>query len=281
MSRQALPPISGRERATARALLRAAAVVAWALAAMAPLAAAAGAEGDEPDPWVREGREALHHSGRYPWYDAGEDDVRRIDVKEPYSWDWLKDWLDWLDFSWLKNLFSFGRGAFQWPSTILGWIAWIVILAAFVTLVWLLLRTWRRRHRSEDADDESAGEESEEERRRRVEALPYPVQRRQGDLLEEARRCYEEGNYGEAVVYLFSYQLVEMDKRHRIHLAKGKTNRQYLREVGWRTSLGRLVEQTMVAFEDVFFGNRVLERQRFERCWASLPRFEALLAEAA
>ncbi len=77
------------------------------------------------------------------------------------------------------------------------------------------------------------------------------------DLLAEARRHYQAGNYGAAIVYLFSFQLVQLDKRQIIRLAKGKTNRQYLREVGPRAALLRLVEQTMVAFEDVFFGNRI------------------------
>jgi hypothetical protein len=98
------------------------------------------------------------------------------------------------------------------------------------------------------------------------------------DLLAEARRHYEAGNYGAAIVYLFSFQLVQLDRRQIIRLARGKTNRQYLREVGPRISLRKLVEQTMVAFEDVFFGNRQLRRDRFESCWARLEEFETLAA---
>ena len=57
------------------------------------------------------------------------------------------------------------------------------------------------------------------------------------DLLAEARRHYQAGNYGAAIVYLFSFQLVQLDRRQIIQLAKGKTNRQYLREVGPRDPL--------------------------------------------
>lgn len=260
----------------AAALTRAACVLLLVRFTHAIGLAAAGAETDES---VRAGREALGRLWRYPWYDPATDGVRRIDVKEPYSWDWLRAWLDAVDFSWLRNLLS-GVGL-RWPTTLLGWIAWAVLLALFVTLVWLLYRAWRRRRRRGETDGETGEEHGEEEDERRIEALPYPVERARGDLLEEARRCYREGNFGEAIVYLFSYQLVQMDKHHRIQLAKGKTNRQYLREAGPGTPLGPLFEQTMVAFEDVYFGNRALERNRFERCWASLPRFEALLAEAA
>ena len=35
----------------------------------------------------------------------------------------------------------------------------------------------------------------------------------------------------------------------------------------------------MVAFEDVFFGNRQLPRGRFESCWTRLEEFETLAAE--
>ena len=71
----------------------------------------------------------------------------------------------------------------------------------------------------------------------RIESLPFPVAAGRLDLLAEARRHYQAGNYGAAIVYLFSFQLVQLDKRQIIRLAKGKTNRQYLREVGPRTPL--------------------------------------------
>ena len=37
--------------------------------------------------------------------------------------------------------------------------------------------------------------------------------------------------------------------------------------------------QTMVAFEDVFFGNYPLDRDRFEACWSQQERFDALVRE--
>ena len=75
--------------------------------------------------------------------------------------------------------------------------------------------------------------------------------------------------------------MVQLDKHHLIHLSKGKTNRQYLREVGRRAALGKLLQQTMVTFEDVFFGNHAIDRARCDRCWSKQDRFQALVAEAA
>ena len=65
----------------------------------------------------------------------------------------------------------------------------------------------------------------------RVESLPLAVDARRLDLLAEAQRCRERGDYGRAIIFLFSHQLLQLDKHGRIRLARGKTNRQYLREI--------------------------------------------------
>ena len=93
-------------------------------------------------------------------------------------------------------------------------------------------------------------------------------------LLAEARRLYDAGQYSEAIIYLFSHELVELDKHQVIRLSKGKTNRQYLRETRKSPLLAGLLENTMVAFEDAFFGNKQLSRDVFERSWGSLNEFE-------
>jgi len=154
-------------------------------------------------------------------------------------------------------------------------LAWTVLAIALGTLVYLLLRAFLAREPAESRptqlpDDGDAA---------RIQSLPFPVAAGAIDLLAEARRHYQAGNYGAAIVYLFSFQLVQLDRRQIIRLAKGKTNRQYLREVGARAGLLQLIEPTMVAFEDVFFGNRTLERQRFESCWSRLDEFELLASQ--
>lgn len=244
------------------------------------LASAALSAATAPDQAVESGREALDHLWRYPWYDSDSDDLRRIDVEQPYSWDWLEEWTgDWGD-GWNVNWSPGGTG-FGWPTDLLGWIAWIAIFALFGVLVWLLYRAFRRWDgRPDDAEDASGDADQEEEKKRRIEALPFPVRRPQGDLLEAAREARAQGNYGEAIVYLFSHQLVQLDQHHLIELAKGKTNRQYLREVGRRAAIRELLRQTMLAFEDVFFGHRAIDPMRFNRCWASVERFQTLVAEA-
>ena len=229
----------------------------------------------DPDESVAAGREVLDRwIWCYPWYDSATDGVKRIDAYEPWylRWDWFWDWLEDLFGSGWRGL-----GSLSWFE----WIAWGVIAVVSIVVVYLMVRAFRMRQhgrlrfavgskRSDAADD-----------RRRVEALPSAIAYKRSDLLAEARRHYRQGNYGEAIVYLFSFQLVQLDKNQLIRLTKGKTNRQYLRELGRRTLLRRQLERTMVAFEDFFFGNHSIDRPRFESIWSRLDDFEALVAEGA
>src|SRR5207253_2223269 len=107
----------------------------------------------------------------------------------------------------------------------------------------------------------------------RVEALPFHVRAATGDFLAEASRLYQAGKYSEAIIYLFSFELVELDRHHVIRLAKGKTNRQYVREARGRPLLRAVLETTMVAFEEAFFGNKTLPRELFERSWTRVNEF--------
>ena len=224
-----------------------------ALLAWPPVAGAAHFE--DPGAAVEGGREALDKWWGYPWYESATDGVRRIDVKTPRE-SWLGDWLG--------DLFA---GEFLY------WLAWFVLAVLLIVLVIVLIRTYLARETG-TADDALPGTLA----RRlaeidRVEALPVRLERPQTDLLGEARRNYRQGNYDEAIIYLYSYELVELDKNQIIRLARGKTNRQYLQETYRRSTLGNLLQQTIVAFEDVFFGSRTLSRARFEACWSELDRF--------
>lgn len=114
----------------------------------------------------------------------------------------------------------------------------------------------------------------------RVEQLPFTVENPLADPLATARQLYSAGRYREAIVYLFAYQLMLLDRHQLIHLAKGKTNRQYLREVRKHEQLQPLIYRTMVAFEDVFFGQHPLPQDRFEACWHQVGDFQRLVEQA-
>ena len=228
---------------------------------------------------VEAGRKALDRwVWDYPWYDSQTDGVRRARVSQPWyvRWEWL--WEAVRDFfDWLGGLFSF-RGT---GSTFWAWVRGVsltVLVALLILLLYLAIRIWRARAQGTSGAAAKAEASEKTKEKRRVEALPAGVGQKRGGLLDAARECYQQGQYREAIIYLFSYQLVRLDKNQLIRLAKGKTNRQYLRELGRRLTLRRLLEQTMVAFEEVFFGNYAIDRARFESVWSRLDDFESLVA---
>ncbi len=93
------------------------------------------------------------------------------------------------------------------------------------------------------------------------------------DLLAAARAYLEAGDLGNAIVHVFAYQLVELDKHHLIQLTRGKTNRQYLGELRTHPKFIDLLTPTMLAFEDFFFGHHELSGPRFQACWKDLDDF--------
>jgi hypothetical protein len=220
---------------------------------------------------IRAGGKALDRwIGGYPWYDPRTDDLRRIDVSE----SWLEKFFRWLH----SNL------NISWPANLFDWLYWLAVAALFALLAYLSYRFWKAAERGRQTGEEGGKrdeEDAEAAQARRTEAQLAPVARSRSDLLAEARRNYNEGRYNEAIIYLFSHELVELDKHRLVRMMKGKTNREYLAELGARLALRRLLEQTMVAFEDVFFGNYAIDRTRFESCWLRLDEFEALAAEGA
>ena len=63
-----------------------------------------------------------------------------------------------------------------------------------------------------------------------LEALPEPT-RGVHDLLGEAARLVGEGLYGKAMTFYYSWQLIRLNEQQLIEIQKGKTNRQYSREL--------------------------------------------------
>ncbi len=232
--------------------------VAWlALVASLPTGAAGAEHFESPDSAVEGGREALDQWSSYPWYDAETDGVRRIPLRaqQQSSWDW----------SWLEELLR-----------VLGWIAITLLVAGFAYLIFRFFVD--RETTIPQTAIESSSEQTDD--RLRVESLPFKVDAPGTDLLGEAQRLYQRGEFDRAIVYLYSYQLVQLDKHQWIRLTRGKTNRQYLREIRNDRSLRALLTETMVAFEEAFFGQHQLNRDRFEASWNRLSQFQQLVAQA-
>ena len=209
---------------------------------------------EDPQKAIEAGAQALRSSHGYPWYNAAKDGLQRVELREPEK----------------PNYFQVSPEL----NFLIYFVALVMLVVALTALVLMILRALGlRKPAIKPAEPATVGEAQ------RIEALPYPIARGNVSLLDQARSFYQAGNYAAAMLYLFSHQLVQLDRRQIIRLAKGKTNRQYLREVGQAAMLRQLVGQTLVAFEDVFFGHHDIDRQRFEACWTRLPEFDSLLAQ--
>ncbi len=193
-----------------------------------------------------------------PWYDQAKDGAKPVRLSRPW---WDRDRRD-------------GPSASEGPDTswlrMLGWTT-VFLLAALV--VFALFRYVRSKALNGITGNRRAADSD----RHRIEALPFPMRSEYGDLLQAADEHYRAGRYGEATKFLFSYQLVELDRARYIRLARGKTNRRYLREMRGDFLLRPWLEETMVAFEDYFFGEYAIERTRFEHYWRRLPEFQGFL----
>lgn len=246
-----------------------------------PVAVNEGERGADDDS-VRKGREALGDMAFAPWYDADKDELKRVNVRPPRQWVWLErvadlfrgiGSLDW-DGSWLGTFFN-------GLSTVVQLLIYAVLFAVLFGLAYLFVRVFSRfRDRRRRGGDEDAFEE-EQLRQARVDALPMQLSAPRGDFLAEARRRYEAGDYSGAIIFLFSHELLQLDRHQRIQLERGKTNRQYLREVRNEPFLASALYRTMIAFEDVFFGHHDLDRPRFEACWNEVDEFHRRLPTGA
>jgi hypothetical protein len=220
------------------------------------------------------GGDALADSGNYPWYDESTGKVRRINVAGSADADSANR-----DSKWTKQPTASTGGGVRWGWPAISWGFHYLFIFVFILLlgiiVYLIARAFLKDETREDAVVRRTIETSRDVDR--VQSLPIQLRKPTSDFLAEARRLYEAGDYSEAMIYLFSHELVLLDKHHVIRLAKGKTNRQYLRETRQRPVLRGVLEPAIIAFEDVFFGRKRLSRERFEACWNRLDEFHAEL----
>ena len=202
---------------------------------------------------------ALARNGDLPWYDPESDDFRAAEVEPPRQ------------RTMNNNTFL---------SNVLVYVGWVLLAVFLVYLVFLIARAFLNQEVRESVvvEREVAGADIS-----RVEELPVALGKAPADYLDEAQRLYRRGDYALAVVYLFSHQLLQLDRRHWVRLVKGKTNRQYLREIRRSSSRGSeqvaaMFDGTVLLFEEVFFGKRLPPRDRLDEVWNNIDRFEMLVA---
>jgi hypothetical protein len=113
----------------------------------------------------------------------------------------------------------------------------------------------------------------------RVAELPIDVDQRPEDLFTSARKMADNGDFRTACIYLYSHLLLTLDERQWIRLARGKTNRQYLRELkknGPPQGVPQLFSEAMNIFEQTLFGEHTLDRRGFDAFVQDFQQLERL-----
>jgi hypothetical protein len=235
------------------------------------------------DDAIEEGQQALESLGSTPWYDSSSDGYRiptslQDDEAAGRKSKWLgkkQQWnfpqgntgvsLSW--WGWFLSIFS--------PVFFYGVFPALIIVVLLIALQSVLPESYRFIGRPSKKSDKNTIDAE------RISDLPFSVDMQQTDPLAEVRRCLEKGDFERAIIYLFAYQLLQLDSHKAIILQRGKTNRVYLRELRQRPDLRRIVENTMLAFEQVFFGRYRLSQERFMENWNRLDDFHMLLKQSS
>ena len=121
---------------------------------------------------------------------------------------------------------------------------------------------------------------SDERLLERIQHLPQELQRENLDYRAEAERMMRAGDFEQAIVLLFAYQLLILDRSACIRLNRGKTNRQYLRETRFADQqASQWFASVIKLFESSYFGRRVVEASDFARCWQENEMLERQLTQ--
>lgn len=171
-----------------------------------------------------------------------------------------------------------GGGGWNWPSgEVIGYIILITLGTALLGVGILLaatsLRHWLPGRRTRPLDHAPIAIDPT-----RVVDLPFEAQTEMQDPLAYARALMAQGKFDEAIIFIYGYMLLALDRAGKITLHRGKTNRMYLQELSGETQLRSMLTPVMVAFEDVFFGRHSIEPERFRRIWDQLDGFHRALA---
>lgn len=222
----------------------------------------------EPEAAVQAGSDALGEHWGLPWYDSESDDFRPVDLPKPRKPWWIWEWLGDLFSNWNLDL-----------GDALIFLGWLLVLVLLVWIVIALIRAYVQSDHLQAA--EAAQRHDAREHIERVEALPVALEEPISDFLHAARKAQESGDLTRAIVYLFSYELIELDRHSLLRLVKGKTNRQYLRELERnapdRPRLADILRRTTRVFEAAFFGAHPPTSESFSACWQEAAEFQRLL----
>ena len=164
----------------------------------------------------------------------------------------------------------------EFMGTVFVWTAVGALIGLLIgLLVWVIMNS--RIEMELGSDDISRPDRSIAES---IRHLPFEMDVAKGDFRQQAQAAYQSGNFRMALIYLFSHVLVTLDQAKLVRLKKGKTNRQYLRELSDSPPLASYYGDVMVPFEQTFFGDYPVTKDVFDNCWRGLDDFQSTVQAA-
>lgn len=172
--------------------------------------------------------------------------------------------------------------SFSLPSLDLGNVGWILMVSLFLVavlvVVYLAVRYGLADRERPEAGDGPAVDSLDEER---LAALPAGARLAGSELLARAAAHAERGEFEQAMVFFHAWQLLELDRRGGLALARGKTNGQYVAEVvAAAPAISSLFRRSSRLFEDAFFGDLPVPRADFLAVWEDRDRIASFVREA-
>jgi hypothetical protein len=140
---------------------------------------------------------------------------------------------------------------------------WIIIISLIVILILLLAHITWTTARVLGLGDRPAGEEDAREKRGRLSAT----------YRQEAARRAEQGDFTEAIRFLFLSLVYRFDEAGRVSFQKAYTNREYLTLFQDRPAVQHDLKVFVDTLDDHWYGQRPTERRRYENC---LTLYESL-----
>ena len=228
-------------------------------------------------------RQAFRNAGQWDWYDAENDQVRPLPMpgerasesrreQEPGSPNSFKE----SPAESREQVRSTEPGT---VSALVNLFAWIMIVSLLVGfLVVIVAAIWRSGFAKKKPSE--TAEQDETESGEYVAEMPFFLDRPESEWLRTARNHYEQGNYRQAMIYVYAHMLNVLDEHRWLQLARGKTNRQFLKELRasaterqLNSSMGDYFYLAMMRFEKAFFGSHALTRDELDAIWKGLDRF--------
>jgi hypothetical protein len=226
-------------------------------------------------------RDVIERSTNSVWYDPEQGSIKpsgtakkALDVSDrhdavaspelPYDWSWL----DWFSTD-LSNFFTWIFSG--WKIVLILFFLILIFTIAYIIWKYTDFGAWyspTRRKTTKAALEREAV---------KIQDLPFEIEQSLLGLLGQAERHRAAGDYSRAIAYLYSHVLVTLDEARCIRLAKGKTNRMYIRELKDRETIRGFANQLVTVFEFTFFGKHQLDAPTFDSIWNQLATFEGEL----